>query len=102
LLLLGLLRGEPRSQIVRVQFGTFYCYLIEVGEPVMDVLTVSQSTSRGLAALDDIVEGNIVKICKHVLQKLLTGSSAIAIGENELHAYLSFTFCADVGFTLLW
>lgn len=53
---------------------------------------MSQSTSRGLAALDDIVEGNIVKICKHVLQKLLTGSSSIAIGKNGLHAYDSRIF----------
>lgn len=68
----------------------------------MDVLTVSQSTSRGLAALDDIAEGNIVKICKHVLQKLLTGSSSIAIGKIDLHAYLSFTLYADDIFTLLW
>lgn len=50
----------------------------------MDVLAVSQSTSRSLAALDDIAEGNIVKICKHVLQKLLTGSSSIAIGKTYL------------------
>lgn len=56
----------------------------------MDVLALSQATSQSLAQLDDLAEGTIVKICKHVLQKLLVGSSTIALGECSDFRFFGF------------